>query len=333
MFRVQNVNYDIDMMTFLYDLKNSLTQDGVFLLDTIKQTGDNILFTCPFHKEGHEHKPSCGISMQDKYTSSGKLIPAGTVHCFTCNYISSIDKFISNCYNKQDMGIFGTEWLKQHYKYSLVDTDRHFKVEFSRGVKHKIDYPTINDKILDNYSYYHDYMYKRHLDDRVINLFDIGYDKATNSITIPVKDLQGNVKWIQKRRINYKYYHIPDGIKKTDFLLGAYECLKYNKNNEPIYVVESPFNMLTLWKYKKFAVCLFGTGGGAQYDLLNMLPFRHLIIALDNDIAGINGEEKLLNHLGNTKLLDKLIYNPLDTRDINELDKDVLKLKVKPLNY
>ena len=89
--------------------------------------------------------------------------------------------------------------------------------------------------------------------------------------------------------------------------------------------------MFTLWKLDYPAICLFGTGGGNQYKMLNKLPIRHYILALDNDEAGKKGSRKLVQYLGKTKLLSKVHY--IDNRDINELDEDFKKLKISLINF
>ena len=64
--------------------------------------------------------------------------------------------------------------------------------------------------------------------------------------------------------------------------------------------------------------------------MLNKLPIRHYIIALDPDEAGKKGSKKLLHNLGKTKLLSKVNY--VDNRDINDLDSEFDTLKISPIN-
>lgn len=330
MIKVNGFELDITYLQLLEDLKQSLIHNGIYLLNDIKPTGENIMITCPVHKNGQEHKPSCGLSIVDKYKGD-KLIPAGTVHCFTCNYTATLTEFISNCFGYQDAGLFGNKWIKAQYNVVLTSKTRHVNLNLSRGRNTKQQLPNVPQDVLEGYRYTVDYMYKRNLTDEVIEQFDIGYDCKEDCITIPVADLNGNVKWIQRRSIVGKSYYIPSGVNKTDFLLGASEVLKLGKNKEPVFIVESPFNMLTLWKLGYPAICLFGTGGGNQYKMLNKLPIRHYILALDNDEAGKKGSRKLVQYLGKTKLLSKVHYT--DNRDINELDEDFKKLKISLINF
>lgn len=328
MININGLEVDVTLHQLLLDLRNSLSQNGIYMLHTIKPVGNNIMVSCPSHKNGQEKKPSCGISLTDTYKGDRK-IPAGTAHCFTCDYTATLTEFISLCFDYKDGGLFGNKWIKANYNVSTSRT-RHVNLNFNVRTSTKKHYDTIDDNLLEPYRYTVDYMYKRGLTDNVIEQFDIGYDNEQDAITIPVPDLKGDIKWVQRRLIKHKQYIIPQGINKTDFLLGASEVIKQHREKDPVYIVESPFNMLTLWSMNYPAICLFGTGGGNQYEMLRKLPIRHYIIALDPDEAGIKGSRKLLKELNTYKILSKLNYT--DSRDINELQDEVKNLKINLIN-
>lgn len=327
MFKVNDLILDVSPLQLIYDLKYSLNQNGIYLLNTIKDGNENIQFSCPSHKGGQERKPSCGMLVKDTW-KNGKEYKAGTVHCFACGYTATLIEFISFCFGFQDGGIFGNKWVHNNYKTSLTQAKRQFDLQFIRGHINE-ELPTISEEILDTFRYTHSYMYKRGLTDDIIEMFDIGYDRAIDAITFPVKNLKGEVKWIQTRSVKYKFYKIPEKINKTDYLYGAYECI-INGFKE-VYVVESPLNALTYWKYGLPAIALFGTGGGQQYDLLASLPIRHYILSLDNDEAGQKGTQILINKLKNKKILSKVVYK--DFRDINDLQEECLQLPKILINF
>lgn len=325
MFKVNGLTVEVDPLTLVTDLKTDLALKGINLLGSIKPVNDNIMVSCPSHKGGQEHKPSCGISTKTVH-KNGRTYEAGTVHCFTCGYTATLTEFISFCNGIQDGGLYGNNWLKQNYRTTLTESARKFDLTFGKQQKAE-EYPTVPDSILDSYAYTHPYMYQRGLNDDTIMKFDIGYDPKNDAITIPVKDLKGQVKWIQTRNIRYKMYNIPSGIRKTDFLFGAYEAIA--SGTKEVWIVESAFNAMTLWQLGIAAVGLFGTGGGRQYELLKKLPNRSYIIALDNDDAGREGTRKLIQKLNKTKLVKTLQYkSSIDTRDINDLGPEVLELQV-----
>ena len=329
MININGMEIDTTYQQLLIDLKGTLMSNGIFLLNDIKPTGDNIMITCPVHKDGHERKPSCGVSIVPKYQGN-KIIEPGTVHCFTCDYTATLSSFISECFGYKDGGVFGNKWIKAQYNTGLTVKTRKVELNLSRQVITPQELPNVPQEVLQGYRYTVGYMYSRGLTDDIIEQFDIGYDHKDDCITIPVPNLKGEVKWLQRRSIVGKKYYIPSGINKTDYLLGASEVLKLKLYKQPVYIVESPFNMLTLWKLGFPAICIFGTGGGNQYKMLNKLPIRHYVIALDPDEAGKKGSKKLLHNLGKTKLLSKVNY--IDHRDINELDTEFKNLKISPIN-
>lgn len=328
MFKINNISINASPLQLINDLKWSLNENGIYLLNTIKDGNENIQFSCPSHKNGQEKKPSCGMLTKDVW-KNGKEYKAGTVHCFTCGYTATLTEFISFCFGYQDGGIFGNKWLNNNYKTSIIENKREFSLSFNKNCATKDELPTISDEILDELRYIHSYMYKRGLTDELIDKFDIGYDEKNNCITFPVRNLKGEVKWIQTRNVDYKFYKIPSAVVKTDYLYGAYECI--SNNCKEVYIVESPLNALTLWKYNIPAIALFGTGGGNQYNLLASLPIRHYVIALDNDEAGRKGTNILINKLKNKKILSRVIYK--DTRDINDLQEQCLELKKILINF
>lgn len=326
MFEVNGLAIQAEGKTILEEMKYQLSQNGVTLFHTIKPGTNNIQFSCPIHKGGQERKPSCGMSTVQTY-SNGKVIPAGTVHCFTCGYTAGLSEFVSNCFGYQDAGIFGTRWLKKNFMSYVVATRPALNLNVSRvnNVNKTVDKVIIPESVLDSYRYYHDYMYKRKLTDEIIELFDVGYDKVKKCLTFPVKDLEGDVVFVQTRSVYTKFHHYSEGVNKTDYVYGAYEVLKYYPNATKVVITESILNCLTLWTLGIPAVALMGVGGGNQYNILRSLPFRSYVCGLDPDEAGDKGIQKLKKFLGREKLLFK--YNYLDDRDINDLGEEVLNLE------
>lgn len=329
MLKSNGLEIEVEPLQLIYDLKLSLEQNGIFLLGAIKPTPDNIMFSCPSHKDGQERKPSCGMLVADTY-KNGKHYEAGTIHCFTCGYTSNLAEFISFCFGYKDMGLFGNKWLKANYTTTKLDSRQKVKLTISRQ-QNKVELPTVPEEILDSYAYTHPYILNRGISEKVVELFDIGYDPTNNSITFPVSNIKGEVKWIQTRAIDYKFYYIPSGIIKTDYLYGAYECLKYNVDNKPVWIVESPINAHTLWTHGEYAIALFGTGGGNQYTMLNRLPFRHYILALDYDEAGLKGMSRLKSAI-RRKFISQVRYTERG-KDINDLGEKILDLNYFPINF
>ena len=188
----------------------------------------------------------------------------------------------------------------------------------------------VSETELDSYRYLHPYMYERKLTDKIIELFDIGYDVKTECLTFPIRDIMGNCLFVARRSVKTKYFNYPASVEKP--LYGLYEvfyagdCYKHwhdeygIKNADEIIVCESMLDALTCWVYGKFAVALNGLGNDLQFEQLRKLKVRKLILATDSDEAGMRARQRIAKNVPN-KLITQYIL-PTGKKDINELSED-----------
>ena len=293
------------------------------LLDTIKEAGNNVMFTCPFHAEGHEHKPSCGIS-QVEVTRHGNVYPEGTVHCFTCGYSATLELFVSNILGYNDGGLYGYKWLIQNYVSIAYEKREPMHLDMKRNKE--IQEPTafISEKVLQENRFTHPYMYKRKLTGRSINYFDIGFEKETNCITFPVKDLEGKVVFFYRRSVNSKFFVNIIDTPRGEYLYGLFQAYQ-NMDKficKELWICESPIDAITAWQHGKLCVAAFTTSiTEIQIELLKQFPFRKLVIATDNDQAGDLAYKKIYKALKSFKLIERLSF-PKDRKDLNEFNDE-----------
>ena len=158
-------------------------------------------------------------------------------------------------------------------------------------------------------------MYERKLTDDIIEMFDVGYDKYTNCITFPVKDISGNILFFAKRAVDRKYFHYPESAEKP--LYGIYELSKTNAKE--VYICESILDALFIWTCGKYAVALNGLGSWEQIKEIEQLPQRKIILALDNDERGKNAREKLKQRIKG-KSIYEIDYNSFgDCKDVQDM--------------
>ena len=294
-------------------LSQQLEDEGTFIFRRTKSLGNNFQFSCPFHAGGTERHPSCGMSRNASYSGS-KVTEAGTVHCFTCGYTAGLTEFVSNVLGRQDGGFYGNQWLKRNFGTASEVVREGIKQEAfyrNRGTK-KVQYSTIPEEELDKYRFIHPYMYERKLTDELIEMFDIGYDKLHDCITFPVRNLDGETVFFNRRSVRSKFHQYGEDDPKTEFLYGQYELNAFWEYfDEPItqvFVTESVINCLTLWSLKIPAVALMGVGGGNQINLLKRLPYRTIVLALDPDNAGQKAQEKIYKQIKRNKIVRFLNY-------------------------
>lgn len=325
MIKLQDTIIQTDTQSVLDMLKFDLAQHGVDRFHIFRNNGDNIQTNCPFHKNGQERKPSFGVNGEiDK------------CHCFACGWAGTIEEMISELYGYQDDGKFGKRWLIKRFNTVEIETRPNIMEGFNernnrlndRNINrldninnNPVNNTYISDEELDKYRYIHPYMYKRGLTDKIIERFDIGYDRERKEITFPVRDIEGRCVFVAGRSTEMKFFRLPQGLNKPlyqgyRFVDGSYKIC---------YVTESFLNCLTCWKYDKPAIAMLGTGNKKQYEILNKLPVREYILAFDPDEAGRKATERFRKNV-HGKIIKELVYQ--DNRDINDLQEEFLKCKI-----
>lgn len=322
MFEVKGIPILYNEVTLLEDLRTQVElRTGKQILHKIRESGNNIMICCPIHSNGQEKNPSCGIT-----TTHMKNTLPGTVHCFACGYIDTLEGMISKCFGHYEDNSYGINWLMENY---IGDTSSYTRpdlfTDISREhITNKVEY--ITETELSKYRYYHPYMFQRKLTKEVIQKYDIGYQKdyipqenwnPMEVITFPVRDINGNCLFVSRRSIYGKTFFLPHNLDKP--LYGIYEL---PKNIEELVVCESVFNALTSVVYGRPAVALFGTGTAKQIQELNKLPVRKITLGLDPDNAGNKGTEKLKRGL-HGKIITRLIIP--QGKDINDLSLQEFK--------
>ena len=309
--------YNCNLNDVLDELANQLESNGIQLLKKRNNLQTHIMVQCPYHGGGQEKKPSAGIRKSD-----------GKFHCFACNEVHSLPEVISFCFGKYDdiFGKFGNKWLQKNFQHLEVEQREVLKLDMSRSTTKKtVNYVTENE--LDSYRYTHKYMYERGLTDEIIELFDIGYDNSTDSITFPVRDISGHCLFVARRKVRYKQYEYPKGVEKP--LYGLYELSTLSEPAEEIIICEGMFDALSCWVHGKYAVALNGVGTELQFKQLRGLHARKLILATDMDKAGLRARARIKENVTN-KIITEYFWDKSMAKDINAMqEQDFLQLEEK----
>ena len=278
----------------LKQLQRELTNGK--LRDNGSPKGTNIPVTCPSHEGGKEKHPSCMVftDMDDKYTEYGFC------HCFTCGYANPLPKFIEDCFEEYDDN-FGEEWLLERCSTAFIQEADYLKPIELDTKPQKIE--TMDESVLSEYQYYHDYMWYRKLTKDVVDLFEVGYDPKTNMITFPVRDDKGRLLFITSRSVTTKFFKIPEDVQKPVYLL--YYIKQHNIKS--IAVCESQINALVAWSYGFPAVALFGTGTTYQLELLKKSGITDFVLMFDGDAAGRKGAMRFKEHMPKDRFITDIV--------------------------
>ena len=277
---------------------------------------NNIAITCPIHKDGFERNPSCRVFTQKDHEE----IEYGKCHCFTCGWTGRLSDLVTACFNETDPS-FGEDWLIERFGVNYSSNARLLPEIKLNNSKPKIE--VLDESILDQYNYYHDYMWQRKLTKEVVDTFRIGYDPKTKMLSFPVWDEYNRLVLITYRSVIDKRFFIEEDKDKPVYLLNFVN----NWNIKTVYVVESQINALTLWSWGYPAIALIGTGSEHQMKILNKCPIRNYILCFDGDEAGDKGIKRFqINIRKDVMISQKVIPRGKDVNDLSKEEFDNLKI-------
>jgi len=299
---------------------------GDYLKNRTNSSND-IFVTCPrydLHGGKPERTPSCAISKDE-----------GLVHCFGCGYADTVAGMVAHILGLEN-AVSGYKWILKKFSTPAAGHRKSLNIGGSRNVK-KI---TIPESVLDLYNYDHPYMFKRGLTPEVLAWFDIGYDPETDSLTIPMRNAEGEIMFIKKRPLShtkFAKYIIEEGADKKDLLYGLFMIKRCLPKVDMIYMSEGEMDTLSWYCIEKYGV---GIQGAELFDsqlkqLLRVAKGKPICLAFDNDKAGYVCKKKAADKLRPYFPLYELVY-PRDQyfKDPNSLLQAGLldKCEIRPLS-
>lgn len=308
---INDLIFTAELGDIIGELQAQLRINQIPLLERTRETPTDIMVSCPYHKGGQEKRPSAGIRKRD-----------GQFHCLACGETHSLQEMISHCFGYTDdmVGAFGWNWLLKNFLTVAVEERKTVELDFARDTHTAETQSYVSEEELDKYRYYHPYMWKRKMNEDVVDIFDIGYDKDTKCITFPIKDIYGRCLFIARRSVNTKFFNYPMGAEKPVY--GLYELSCLDNYPQEVIICESMIDALTCWAYGKYAVALNGLGNDLQFKQLNQMPCRKFILATDNDEAGMKARRRLRRQIKN-KLVTEFVWDSSKAKDINDMSKEM----------
>lgn len=321
MITVWNTPIAASVDQILKDLKMMFYAEG--LLKDQNNTGSDVMVTCPFHKGGHERKPSCGVSLKEKKTPE-KTYEAGTVHCYTCGYTADLPTFIKDLLGL-DNAMEGFKWLVGHYNYSANDREE-ISFDFYRGEDGK-EPEMDSDQV---YQYHQNlrnsqkavrYLEGRCISREVMRLFSLGYDPADDVVLFPVYSRSGNVLFFKSRSLAGKHFFNAKEVDKTAAVYGLYQTVEDGiPEDTEIWLVESEIDALSLISKGILAWAFMGSDiSDRQVKEMTKTPYRRFVIATDNDEAGRKGARLIKDKLIPYGFRFFNLRWLADVKDVNEL--------------
>ena len=151
-----------------------------------------------------------------------------------------------------------------------------------------------------------------------VKKFALGFSEKQDMVTIPVHSPDGMEVGFVGRSIEGKDFKNTPGLPKSKILFNLHRV----KTSSRVYVVESSFDAIRLDQCGFPAVATLGANvSNIQTDLLQKY-FNNIIVIADNDEAGGNMKNKIVERLGSRVSVVKL---DKQYKDIGDMPDEAIK--------
>lgn len=267
----------------------------------------DVMVFCPYHN--NFRTPSAEIN---KYT--------GIFFCFSCQQTATLVDLVM--YVTQRTYFESIRFIKSKEK----DIDIEYVINKKlQSVPEYIAYDEVTIERLNQQALVSEraiqYFNNRLINEQSIKKFKLGYSEKQDMVTVPVHSPTGLCLGFVGRSIDGKVFKNTPGLPKSKTLFNIHRI----KTSSTVYVVESSFDVIRLDQVGFPAVATLGANvSGKQIELLQKY-FNNVIIVADNDEAGGNMRERVMEKLKSrvsTITLEKTY------KDIGDMaDSDIVKLQ------
>jgi len=147
--------------------------------------------------------------------------------------------------------------------------------------------------------------------------FSLGYSSNRDMVTIPVHSPDGIAVGFVGRSVEGKEFKNTPKLPKSKVLFNLHRV----KNSSKVYVVESSFDAIRLHQVGMPAVATLGANvSNIQVDLLRKY-FNNIFVIADNDEAGGNMKERIVEKLGSRV---SVITIDNKYKDIGEMEDEAI---------
>jgi len=273
-------------------------------IEDIRPLGEEIQGRCPLHEKRtgeRERRP-------DHWSINRR---SGSHHCFSCEYSGSLTRLIMDM---TKVGIWEAHQLIRRFDVDLSHDIDEAPWEPPIGLvveSHLADYGPVPPRAAG----------RRRLTTESLDRFQIRWDYDDAAWVIPILSPTGD-KWGWQTKGGDGIRNHPPGIRKGRTLFGL-NCLSSGR----ALLVESPLDVVFLDALEVPAVAAFGCQVSDRQMKLLIERLDTLVLALDNDKAGVRETRRLLEEKWHHRIpLSVFNYAGMRGKDPGELTPpEVLK--------
>lgn len=286
-------------------IKRVLTGSGLTIEAEVDT--DYILF-CPFHPN---HRTPAGEVDKE----------SGTFFCFSCHHVADLISLV--------MHTTGRTYFESARFIKSKEQQTDLEDEVNKKLIVKPEYNQFDEVLIKRLStqalespramrYYSG----RSITESSVKKFYLGFSEKQDMVTIPVHSPSGIPVGFVGRSIEGKEFKNTPGLPKGKVLFNLHRV----KTADKVYVVESSFDAIRLDQCGIPAVATLGANvSNFQIDLLQKY-FNNIYIVADNDEAGGNMKNRLIEKLGSKITVLQLNKEYKDIGDMS--DDEIKKLEI-----
>ena len=297
-------------------IKRVLSGTGI---DIESEVDSDYIIFCPFHP--NHRTPAGEVDKQ-----------SGTFFCFACHHITGLVELV--------MHVSGRSYFEAARFIKAKEVESDIEKEIGKRLYQKPDYVQFDEILIQRLSTQAlespramRYYTGRLITEESVNKFKLGFSEKQDMVTIPVHSPDGMAVGFVGRSVEGKEFKNTPGLPKSKLLFNLHRV----KTADRVYVVESSFDAIRLDQVGMPAVATLGANvSNIQIDLLKKY-FNNIYVIADNDEAGGNMKDKIIEKLGsrvNVIQLDKQYKDigDMEDQDIKNLDASFDKTIMSMLN-
>jgi DNA primase len=202
--------------------------------------GSNYLTTCPFHKEGREATPSFSVNVEK-----------GAYHCFTCHRAGGVKRLLKELGVSRTQIDAETRSIEGYLERNAENRKLLRKNAFTERDPFRAS-PTLPEVLLAAYDHQPLKLIEDGFDPHLLDDMEVGYDRKSDRITYPLRDLYGNLAGISgganQKGVNPKYKVYQGGHWNQSRMFVEGDFGKAFDEEFPGYTCE---NHQWLWNYDR----------------------------------------------------------------------------------
>lgn len=278
------------MMTGTTDLADFLVSIGV----DVRRTGQEISARCPVHLSR--------VGKEDNSPSWSMNASTGLWLCYSCGAKGTLHQLVVELTGNTDEQVSQMVMVNNVERLSMPEWERKEEVDIQKYLR----FSPVPKR----------YLNSRNITEEAARYYGVRWNDESNAWILPMVYPDGTLMGWQEKGVGYTRNY-PIGVKKSKTLFGIDRL-----RSKTVVLVESPLDVARFYSSFDGMQCLASFGAMVSREQMRLIHTvaDRLIVALDNDDAGIASAKKIFEDMPMLKGgVYWLRYEHTSAKDIGEM--------------